>query len=128
MRGQDLEIVTMERRWLRPIAADRTSLLGCLCDKVSKRTPLLAALGRPIQAVLFPGIALELRRVHTCGLAVVTLERVTLLCGNICAARRDRVELVAPDPPRQHFFLAGGCIEAPSVRRFDERHREGPVL
>ena len=65
---------------------------------------------------------------HACGLAVVSLLRVALLRGDVGAAGRDRLQLVASDPPRQHFFLAGGGVESPSVCLFDERHREGPVL
>ena len=104
------------------------SVRRCLCQQITKWTPLLASRGRPIQAVLLAGIALELCGVHAGGLAVVSLLRVALLRGDVGTGGCDRLQLVASDPPRQHFFLAGGGVESPSVCRFDERHRERPVL
>src|SRR5262249_11801511 len=127
-RGEDLEVVAVQRRGSRTTRADRTAFFRRLSDQVAERTALLASRRRPVQAVLLAGIAVERHRVQSGRLAVVSVLRVALLRGGLGPAGVASRRLVAADPSPQSLSLSRRRVESPSVGVLHERYRKRPLL
>ena len=101
---QDPEVVAVKRRRRLTRRPDRPALLGRLGRDIPKRTPFLAARGRPVQPILPAGIAAERIAKTSARLPSCPSRRSDTAPRRTCADR-DHRELVASDAARQHFLL-----------------------
>ena len=88
---------------------------GCWVEEPPAAWPSAGALAQRIRTT-----AAENSRCH------MPLTRVELLRLDVGLAHADGGELVAADPPGDHFLLPGLRVESPAVALFHQRYRERP--
>jgi hypothetical protein len=60
--------------------------------------------------------------------AVAASERVVLLCLDVTATNRDRIQFIGADAAEKELLTAGGCVERPPTRSLHDWNRKRPVL
>src|SRR5262249_26208395 len=124
---QDLEIISVVRCALAA-PANTVASAGCLSDEFTKRTRLFTLCGRPIEAVLLPGLADNALGISFHASARAILLRIFALRIDIRQGGLNRVELVSADAAEEDLLTAGGGIELPHSVLADERYRKWKII
>src|SRR4030095_5282379 len=82
----------------------------------------------PGQPVLLAGRTDDLLRVLVHTVALAALERVFLLCLDVTATNRNRVQFIGANAAVEELLAAGCGVERPPTRSLHDWNRERPVL
>src|SRR6185436_16058355 len=114
------------------IAVIRLALGVALRDRTSDRLanrPAPGAVGVfPGQPILLARRTDDLLRVLVHAVALAASERVVLLCIDVTATNRNRVQFIGANAAVEELLAAGCCVERPPARSLHDWNGERPVL